>query len=126
MYAEAQNPDVALDFLAAMWAQTENTYVKSELETRMKELIIERDIRHLEAAVTHYRDRNGVFPKHMRELARAGEVVGYRKNRLGENTFWMRLPDTYIAAPIRNDYASSAPKKRSSRLLSMGGPNDTQ
>ena len=29
MYAEAQNPDVALDFLAAMWAQTENTFVMS-------------------------------------------------------------------------------------------------
>jgi hypothetical protein len=83
MYAEAQNPDVALDFLAAMWAQTENTYVKSELETRMKELIIERDIRHLEAAVTHYRDRNGVFPKHMRELVRAGEVSGIPEEPFG-------------------------------------------
>jgi hypothetical protein len=83
MYAEAQNPDVALDFLAAMWAQSDNTDVKSELETRMKELIIERDIRHLEAAVARYRDRNGSFPNNMRELVRAGEVTGIPEEPFG-------------------------------------------
>jgi hypothetical protein len=74
MYAEADNPDVALDFLAAMWAQTDNTSVKAELETRMKELIIERDIRHLEHALTQYRERKGAYPKRLQELAGIGDL----------------------------------------------------
>ena len=74
MYAEAENPEVALEFLAAMWAQTDNSYVKAELETRMKELIIERDVRHLERAVSRYRERNGAFPGRLQELVARGDL----------------------------------------------------
>ena len=74
MYAEAENPVVALEFLAAMWAQTDNSYVKAELETRMKELIIERDVRSLERAVAQYRERNGLFPKDVQALVAAGDL----------------------------------------------------
>jgi hypothetical protein len=74
MYAEAENPEVALEFLAAMWAQTDNSYVKAELETRMKELIIERDVRHLERAVSRYRERNGAFPGRLQELVARGDI----------------------------------------------------
>ena len=74
MYAEAENPEVALEFLAAMWAQTDNSYVKAELETRMKELIIERDVRSLERAVAQYRERNGLFPKDVQALVAAGDL----------------------------------------------------
>jgi hypothetical protein len=68
MYAEAENPEIALELLAAMWAETDNAYAKAELETRMKELIIERDIRYLERAVAQYRDRNGAPPKRVEDL----------------------------------------------------------
>ncbi|WP_447984519.1 hypothetical protein [Nitrospira sp. Nam74] len=74
MYAEAEDPEVALEFLAAMWAQTDNSYVKAELETRMKELIIERDVRHLERAVSRYRERNGAFPDRLQELVGRGDL----------------------------------------------------
>jgi hypothetical protein len=74
MYAEAENPEVALEFLAAMWAQTDNSFVKAELETRMKELIIERDVRHLEHAVARYRERNGAFPSHLQALVSRGDL----------------------------------------------------
>lgn len=74
MYAEAENPEVALEFLAAMWAQTDNSYVKAELETRMKELIIERDARSLERAVARYRERSGSFPRRVQELVVGGDL----------------------------------------------------
>jgi hypothetical protein len=74
MYAEADNPEVALEFLAAMWAQTDNGYVKAELETRMKELIIERDVRHLEDAVSRYHERSGAFPDRLQELVARGHL----------------------------------------------------
>jgi tetratricopeptide (TPR) repeat protein len=75
MYAEANNPDVALDFLSAMWRQADNASVKAELETRMKELTIERDIGLLESAVTRYRQRYGVFPARLVDLVQGGELT---------------------------------------------------
>jgi len=75
MYAEANNPDVALDFLSAMTRQTDNAYVKAELETRMKELMIERDIRLLESAVGLYRQRHGAFPSRLGDLVQKGDLA---------------------------------------------------
>ncbi|WP_447979514.1 tetratricopeptide repeat protein [Candidatus Nitrospira bockiana] len=72
MYAEAGNPDVALSFLEAMWRQTDNEVIKAELEKRMKELIIERDIRQLESAVAQYRERHGAYPNLPQDLIRSG------------------------------------------------------
>jgi len=75
MYAEANDPNLALDFLSTMWRQTDNAYVKAELETRMKELIIERDIGLLEAAVTRYHGRRGSLPARLDDLVRSGELA---------------------------------------------------
>lgn len=75
MYAEANNPEVALEFLAAMWAQTENTFVKAELETRMKELIIERDIQRLEVATVKYKEKARSFPHRIEDLVEAGYIL---------------------------------------------------
>jgi hypothetical protein len=75
MYAEANNPDVALDFMSAMWRQADNPIVKAELETRMKELIIERDIGLMETAVTRYHHRHGILPPGLDDLARSGDLT---------------------------------------------------
>jgi hypothetical protein len=83
MYAEAENPEVALEFLAAVWAQTDNTYAKAELETRMKELIIERDVRHLEHAVAQYHERNGTLPMQIHELLPKGDLDKMPKEPFG-------------------------------------------
>ena len=74
MYAEANNPDVALDFLEAMWRQADHPIVKAELETRMKELVIERDIGLIEAAITRYEQRHGMGPAGLGDLVNSGEL----------------------------------------------------
>ena len=62
LYAEAGSPETALTFLTAMWRQTQDEQVKELLEYRMKEVIIERDIRILEDAVGRYREQEEHAP----------------------------------------------------------------
>jgi tetratricopeptide (TPR) repeat protein len=92
LYAQAGDPESALDFLAAMWKQTDDNQFKQALEIRMKEVIIERDIRALEAAVVHHARREGKRPTHLSQLVTRGvlpalpeEPFGgeYRLNRNG-------------------------------------------
>jgi hypothetical protein len=72
MYAEAGNPAIALGFLDAMHRQTEDPRIKEQLEVRMKELIIERDLRLLEAAIARYAEREGKTPANLTALVKNG------------------------------------------------------
>ena len=75
MYAEAGNPDVALEFLEALWRENPDMAVREKLEVRAKEVIIERDIRFLESAVQQYRSTRGRFPTKLQDLLTSGAVT---------------------------------------------------
>lgn len=72
LYAQAGNPETALEFLDAMWRQTKDEQVKEVLEVRMKEMIIERDIRLLEEAVRRFTQRERRPPATLAELVERG------------------------------------------------------
>ncbi len=72
MHAEAGNPDVALQFLEELWKENPDLVVREKLETRAKEVLIERDLRMLEGAVEQYRKQHLVFPKTLADLASSG------------------------------------------------------
>lgn len=72
MYAEAGNPDVALQFLEALWKENPDLVVRERLETRAKEVLIERDLRTLERAVQQYHMRRHTFPASLSELVATG------------------------------------------------------
>lgn len=72
MYAEAGNPDVALQFLEALWKENPDLVIREKLEARAKEVIIERDLRMLERAVDHYHKKFGNLPKTLADLVSAG------------------------------------------------------
>jgi hypothetical protein len=74
MYAEANNSDVALQLLKALWYQTQDQEMRDVLETRAKEIIIERDIQALESARDAYHDKHGRLPKALNDLVISGEV----------------------------------------------------
>jgi hypothetical protein len=74
MYAEANNPEVALQLLRALWLQTQDREMREVLENRAKEIIIERDIQALESARDAYRDKYGRLPKALNDLVMSGEV----------------------------------------------------
>ncbi len=74
MYAEASNPEVALQLLRALWLQTQDHEMRQVLENRAKEIIIERDVQALESARDAYREKHGRLPKVLDDLVVSGEV----------------------------------------------------
>ncbi|MCP9470498.1 MAG: hypothetical protein NNA31_10925 [Nitrospira sp.] len=72
MAAEAGKPETALAFLEARLRETDDPEMKKFFETRMKEVIIERDIRVLERAVNQYRTTHGQVPPSLAALVQAG------------------------------------------------------
>lgn len=75
MYAEASNPEVALEFLEALWRQTSDPGMRKELEKRAKEVVIERDLKVLEIAVERYRSKEGRFPHVLQDLVKDGYLA---------------------------------------------------
>ena len=83
MYAEAGSPDVALDFLEAMWRQTKDERIKQELEMRIKELVLERDLGKLERAADDYHQHHGKFPKRLKDLVADGRLAAIPQEPFG-------------------------------------------
>ncbi len=72
MYAEANNPETALEFLETLWQQTQDVETREILEKRAKEIMIERDIQGLESAVQQYRSKRGSYPRTLHDLIASG------------------------------------------------------
>jgi hypothetical protein len=75
MYAEANNPDTALQFLEALWQQTEDAETREVLEKRAQEIMIERDIQLLESAVQLYSTKQGHLPDRLYDLVSSGYLT---------------------------------------------------
>lgn len=103
MYAEANNPDVALQLLRALWLQTSDPDMRDVLEKRAKEIIIERDIRNLEAARDAYLKKRGHFPNTLSDLVMSGEI-----GQLPEEPFG----GTYTFDSFTGSISSSSHPKR--------------
>ena len=72
MAAEAGSPDTALAFLEARLRETHDPEMREVLVVRMKEVIIERDLRILESAVEAYRTKHLTLPATVTDLVVAG------------------------------------------------------
>ncbi|HXC66573.1 MAG TPA: hypothetical protein VN638_04080 [Nitrospiraceae bacterium] len=68
MAAEAGSPDTALVFLEARLRETQDPEMREVLAYRMKEVIIERDLRILEDAVEANRTQHRALPKTLMDL----------------------------------------------------------
>ncbi|MBI3807501.1 MAG: hypothetical protein HY281_08330 [Nitrospirae bacterium] len=68
MAAEAGSPDTAVAFLEVRLRETQDPEMRDVLAYRMKEVIIERDIRILESAVEGYRTQHRALPATLSDL----------------------------------------------------------
>lgn len=75
MYAEAGNPEVALQFLEALWKENPDLAMREKLEIRAKEVMIERDIRILERAIEQYRRKQAKLPANLSDLVSLGYLT---------------------------------------------------
>ena len=74
LYVQAGNPNVALDFLARMYKETDDEKVKLALEQRIKEVTVERDARFLEGEVNRYKEIYNLYPDNLQDLVRKGII----------------------------------------------------
>ena len=75
MYAEANTPNTALQFLETLWRQTQDAGMREVLEKRSKEVMIERDIRLLESAVQQYQAIRRHLPDKLNDLVSNGFLI---------------------------------------------------
>ena len=83
MAAEAGNPDTALAFLEARLRETQDPEMREVLANRMKEVIIERDLRILESAVEDYRTQHQAPPATLTDLVAAGALPNLPQEPFG-------------------------------------------
>ena len=74
MAAEAGSPDTALVFLEARLRETHDPEMREFFANRMKEVIIERDLRILESAVEAYQTQYRALPATLTDLVVAGAL----------------------------------------------------
>ena len=74
LYANTDDPTTAIPFLEEMISSTDSVELQNKLQTRIKEMIVERDIRLLEKARDQFRALNGRYPLSLDELVRAGTI----------------------------------------------------
>ncbi|MBI3356795.1 MAG: hypothetical protein HY038_08510 [Nitrospirae bacterium] len=72
--AEAGSPDAALAFLEARLLETKDPGTREFFANRMREVIIERDLRFLEKAVEIYLTQHRAFPKALTDLVETGTI----------------------------------------------------
>lgn len=83
LYAEAQEPALALDFLGRMYEESKDEQVRAQLLVRMKEVMIERDVQRLNRAVERFAARYHRQPTALTDLVDGGIVESLPAEPLG-------------------------------------------
>ncbi|MGQ0810788.1 MAG: tetratricopeptide repeat protein, partial [Nitrospiraceae bacterium] len=85
MTIEAGDPDAALEFLQRLYAQVPDERIREGLARRIKEVVVERDLRFLEEGIRRYRARSNKLPKKLEDLVTGGII-----NRIPDEPFGER------------------------------------
>jgi tetratricopeptide (TPR) repeat protein len=72
---ELQDPDSAVEFLSQMLHREQEAHARASLEERLKQALLERDLRRLDRAIRAFREREGRDPTAIEELVTAGVVA---------------------------------------------------
>jgi len=102
MAAEAGSPDTALAFLEARLLETQDPQTRESLANRMKEVIIERDIRLLESAVEAYRTQHRAIPATLTDLVAAGVLSILPQEPFG-GVYWLDRKTGSVSSSIHPD-----------------------
>lgn len=103
LYAKAGDPDTAIEFLTQVYRSTDDERMKKEIEERIKEVMVERDIQYLERAVEVYRKRFGEYPQRLDLLVARGVIDSLPKEPFG---------GYYYIDPVTKEIKSSVKKER--------------
>ncbi len=87
LYVQSGDPDVALEFLDRMYKETKDQKVKASIEIRIKEVIVERDIKILEAAVRKFKETYRSYPGKLTEMVSKGLIRNIPNEPFGGNYY---------------------------------------
>jgi tetratricopeptide (TPR) repeat protein len=91
------DPDAALEFLQRLYEHTGDPRLREALEQKIKEVIVERDIRALQEGVRQYRARYGRPPRTLRELVAKGIAARLPEEPFG-GRYELELPSGTVKA----------------------------
>lgn len=97
MTVEAGDPEAALEFLQRLYQQVEDEQIRKGLESRMREVAAERDIRFLEEAVRLYKTRYKKGPEKLDDLVRRGIITQIPVEPLG-GTYKLNAADGTVTS----------------------------
>src|SRR3972149_5206914 len=83
LYVQAGNPDTALDLIWRKYRETKDEKVRASLEYRIKEVIVERDVKFLEDAIRRYREAFKVYPDSIGKLVEKGVIPAIPREPFG-------------------------------------------
>lgn len=102
MLAEGNRPETALAFLRELMIREKDPQRLRALEGRVRQVIVERDIRLLEGAVSDFRSRRGALPGGLADLVASGILSRIPEEPYGGN--YLLSPD----GTVRSDRAPAA------------------
>lgn len=83
LHAQAGNFDAGLDFARSLAESAEEPETRELFERRVKEIELERELSHVDAAVQRYQQRVGSLPPGVDALVRAGDLPHMPEDPLG-------------------------------------------
>ncbi len=83
LHAQAGSPEAALEFLVGMHRSAADPAVRAGLETRIKEVVVDRDLHAIDAAAGRYRVGLGRAPETVEDLVRGGYLASRPEEPFG-------------------------------------------
>ena len=103
LYAQAGTPELAIEFLHRIYQSTADERLREELQIRIKEVIVERDINLLEAALSRYKLITGKGARDLRDIVDKGILKSIPQEPFGGD---------YFLDSKTNEVKSSSRRKR--------------
>lgn len=122
MAAEGGKPETALVFLEARLRQTNDPEMREFFLTRIKEVIIERDLHILEDAVQIYMTRHRIPPASLTDLVRTGLLVALPMEPFGGQYLLDTKTGTVLSSTHPNRLRTFYKRKQAPLLLPQVTP----
>jgi len=103
LFVSAKSPQEAVEFLAKVYEETSDENVRTMLEIRLKESIVERDLKILEEAISLYQAHHSRRPERLGDLVGPGLLSELPKEPFGGH---------YVYEPETGAVRSSEVKER--------------
>jgi tetratricopeptide (TPR) repeat protein len=103
LYAQGKSPDVAIEFLEAMLAQTTEPLIRERLQLRIRRVGLERDLQMIERAVQQYEEAMKRKPAALAELVSNGMLKSIPEEPYG---------GSYVFDPKTGEVSSSTHNER--------------